>query len=127
MIFFFIDHCEERYIIYKLYFQGPNSNCCPPEIPPPKNDTIEYNSTNKECDNNYFYYKEKNICLSSCETYNLFDDVETKTCTYRCKSNKYIENNKCVDKCTKDYFIYNNDKCIYNCSLVSLYNDIINR
>ena len=153
---FFIDHCEEKYIVYRICFQDKNSirNCCPSSAPYLNGETcssscqlpniytynnvclkecaspLKYTSNGnfcvEKCDDNQFYYKEKNICLSTCKIYNLFDDVETKACTVRCKSNKYIEDNKCVDKCSKNYYLYDKE-CYSNCSTISMYNDVINR
>lgn len=153
---FFIDHCEEKYIVYKICFQSQNSirNCCRSSSPFLNGETcssscqqpniylynnvclkecaspLKYTSNRnfcvEKCDDNQFYYKEKNICLTTCKIYNLFDDVETKACIVRCKSNKYIEDNKCVDKCSKNYYLYDKE-CYSNCSSISMYNDVINK
>ena len=95
--------CNEGNYIYSLESDKICQNSCPEGT---------YNDTFK--------------CLSSCklsENEKLFSDG--KTCIDSCKNSKngnkyfYDIDNKCIQKCNDNDFIYNENQCIPSCSQVS--------
>ena len=108
------------YSIGKKLYDGN----CVKECPSSKNIEIEKNNEiecSAECGENKYILSQdnKNICVTSCETYNKF--LNDGKCISECPEGKYLyeelsQNKKyCIDDCSIHNLYINDNKCVKDC------------